>query len=659
MNVCQKILYHHAVGLSEDHPPYVSTGEVICVCPDWILASEAAWYGMDKMYTGMGRPGVRRPDRFWLAGDHVVDPRVNHLAKNRELIERCDRIAKEMELGDNYRGHNTTIMHTEYYRQRVLPGMLVIGADSHTGSAGCLGALAIGMGITDVVIQLVTGETYIQVPEVVKINLVGKPPKGMGGKDIILGILGQLKRNTVAAERLVEYTGPGLQYLSSDARFAICNMTTEFGGIGACVVPDGITAAYVAKRKNPWRKGALYFRPDEDAQYAQTCDVDISLMETLVALYPSPDNVVPISQVDLKLDGCFIGACTTTEEELIFAGMVIQECLRSGMQPCSHGLRRVTPGALTITKRLEELGLLDAYEEAGFVIGAPGCSYCVGMGPDQASEGEVWLSSQNRNFRDRMGKGAIGNISSAAAVAVSSFNMKVTDPQPFIDAIWEKFEKTRRIDTAPFEISEPAPLRSQKIALETSTFDFVFPKISGRVQRFGDSIDTDSIIPADKCMQMNGQRVDGRGAFCYYRPEFYKKVQSGATIVVAGKMFGSGSSREQAPIVLQSAGIQAVIARSYAFIYARNQANNGLLGIRMNNDEFYKLAQEDAHITIDMEKKILTCEGREFKFKLDPIEQALLQAGGLLNVYRRYGTSLFQQLQSAADTRTECGIADW
>ena len=406
MNVCEKILYHHAVGLNQDHPPYVTAGEVICIAPDWILASEAAWYGMDKMYTGMGRPGVKRPDRFWLAGDHVVDPRVNHLPKQKELIERCDRIAKEMELGDNYRGHNTTIMHTEYYRQRVLPGMLVIGADSHTGSAGCLGALAIGMGITDVVIQLVTGETYIHVPEVVQINLVGKPPRGMGGKDVILGILGQLKRNTVAAERLVEYTGPGLKYLSSDARFAICNMTTEFGGIGACVVPDVVTTEYVAKRKNPkWRKGAIYFRPDEDAQYAASYDIDLSTMETLVALYPSPDNVVPISRVDLKLDGCFIGACTTTEEELILAGMVIQECLKQGLRPCSHGLRRVTPGALTITNRLEELGLLKAYADAGFVIGAPGCSYCVGMGPDQASEGEVWLSSQNRNFRDRMGKG--------------------------------------------------------------------------------------------------------------------------------------------------------------------------------------------------------------------------------------------------------------
>ena len=406
MTVCEKILYHHALGLSEQHPPFVKHGEVLCVAPDWILSSEASWYGMDRMYTNMGRPGIKRPDRFYLAGDHVVDPRVNHLPRQRQLIERCERIAKEMNLGENYRGMNSTIVHTDFYRDRVLPGMLVIGADSHTGSAGCLGALAIGMGITDVIIQLVTGETYLQVPEVVRINLINKPPRGIGGKDVILGILGQLKRNTVAAEKLVEYTGEGLKYLSSDARFVLANMTTEFGGIGACVVPDQVTAEYISRRKNPkWKKDAIYFHPDDDARYAETYDVDLSKMETLVALYPSPDNVVPISLVDLKLDGCFIGACTTCEEDLILAGLVVKECLKQGLRPIPTGKRRVTPGSLSIARRLEQLGLIGAFEDAGFEIGAPGCSYCVGMSVDQASEGEVWLSSQNRNFRDRMGKG--------------------------------------------------------------------------------------------------------------------------------------------------------------------------------------------------------------------------------------------------------------
>jgi homoaconitate hydratase len=147
---------------------------------------------------------------------------------------------------------------------------------------------------------------------------------------------------------------------------------------------------------------------------------------------------------------------------------------------------------------------------------------------------------------------------------------------------------------------------------------------------------------------MDGNEVSGKGAFCYYRPDFYNKCQSGMTIIVAGKCFGSGSSREQAPTVLQAAGVQTVIARSYAFIYGRNQANNGLLGIRLNNDEFYGLAQEGADVTVDIEKKVVTCLTKEFPFDLDPIEEALFRAGGLLNVDNRFGTALFRQLQSTA-----------
>lgn len=120
-------------------------------------------------------------------------------------------------------------MHTEFYRERAQPGMIVIGSDSHTCSSGAVGCLAIGLGAADVTMGLVTGEMWFKVPECVNIYLVGKPPSGIGGKDVILYILQQLKRNTVAADRVVEYTGPGIKYLSSDARFAVANMTTVQG----------------------------------------------------------------------------------------------------------------------------------------------------------------------------------------------------------------------------------------------------------------------------------------------------------------------------------------------------------------------------------------------------------------------------------------------
>lgn len=406
LNACQKILIYHALGLSSN-PEHLAQGTVLRIQPSWFLASEAAWRGMENIYDKLGRPSFHRKDRFWLAPDHIVDPRVNHLPRERRGIEACERIAKEMDLGDNYNPPNTTIMHTDFYRKRCQPGMLIIGCDSHTGSAGSLGALAIGMGVSDMIMQVLTGETYLAVPEVVCIRFVGKPPQGLSGKDVILGVLGQLKRNTVAAEKLVEFTGEGLKYLSCDARFAIANMTTEFGGIGALVVPDEITAEYISRRPDKKHKSdSVYFRPDEDTEYAGEYEIDLSKLEHYIALYPSPDNVVQVSEADLPvLQGCFIGACTTTEEDLILGGMVLREGLWMGMRSTAKGLRRVTPGSLGIIDRLKSMGPIEVYEEAGFVVGAPRCSYCVGMGVDKAGKGEVWLSSQNRNYRDRMGPG--------------------------------------------------------------------------------------------------------------------------------------------------------------------------------------------------------------------------------------------------------------
>jgi len=164
--------------------------------------------------------------------------------------------------------------------------------------------------------------------------------------------------------------------------------------------------------------------------------IDLAKVESFIAQYPRPDDVIPVSELDhTELNGCFIGACTTAEEDLIIGALVLEAGLKQGLVPVSNGKRKVVPGSLPILNRLKSLGLSDIYEQAGFEIGVPGCSYCVGMGADKAREGEVWLSSQNRNFENRMGTGSIGHLASAATVAASSFAMKITDPRPLLDAM--------------------------------------------------------------------------------------------------------------------------------------------------------------------------------------------------------------------------------
>jgi len=177
-------------------------------------------------------------------------------------------------------------------------------------------------------------------------------------------------------------------------------------------VPDEVTRNFIDRRKNPkHKKQAVYYRPDEDAEYAESYTIDLGKVEPFVARYPSPDDVVPVSEVaGIKLDGCFIGACTTTREDLILAALVLEAGLKRGMKPGFHGNRKVVPGSRPILHDLKERGLLGIYTQAGFEIGVPGCSYCVGMSADKAGEGEVWLSSQNRNFKNRMGPGIYSSM---------------------------------------------------------------------------------------------------------------------------------------------------------------------------------------------------------------------------------------------------------
>lgn len=184
-------------------------------------------------------------------------------------------------------------------------------------------------------------------------------------------------------------------------------MSKEFGAITGIFVPDAVVSHYIDRRKRKLHKTSpLYFRPDDDAIYAESFEIDLGEVQSYIALYPSPDNVVPVSECGpMAFDGVFIGACTTTEEDLILAALVLQVGIQDRMA-FRKGKRHVVYGSLPIIKRLRELGILDIYKQAGFGQSAPGCSFCVGMGADQAENGETWLSSQNRNFKNRMGKGA-------------------------------------------------------------------------------------------------------------------------------------------------------------------------------------------------------------------------------------------------------------
>ncbi|KAB8265420.1 hypothetical protein BDV32DRAFT_144709 [Aspergillus pseudonomiae] len=675
MTLSEKIFSLHDI----DRRGSVAPGDLIRVDVDWVIASEASWAGMESTYNRLRKPGIFRNDRFWLAGDHVVDPRVNNLPKVQALIDASERAKRVFKLTE-YQGMNYTILHTEFYRERAQPGMLIVGSDSHTCSSGALGCLAIGLGAADVTMPLVTGETWFKVPESIAIRLVGKPNLGIGGKDIILFILQQLKRNTTASDRIVEYNGPGLEHLSSDARFAISNMTAELGGITGVFVPDILTQSFIQKRRNPRHKSAsIYMKPDDDAQYVETHEIDLSKVQSFIAKYPRPDDVVPVVDCEgMKLDGCFIGACTTAEEDLILAALVLEQGLKGGLRPSVKGKRKVVPGSMPILHRLRQLSLVEVYEEAGFDIGIPGCSYCVGMSADQAAPGEIWLSSQNRNFENRMGKGSIGHLGSAATVAASSFEMRVTDPTYLLDAIdTEQWDKLRRYRASivpedawtqnveymePSEPSRPCceiqnkepTIRSIPAAPPAVKHE----ALTGKVQLLGDFIDTDALAPAEFLVDMATNEAAGEYCLQYTHPKFRDRVKKGFNVVVAGKAFGCGSSREQAVMALLGCGIKCVIAQSFAFIFQRNMPNLGLLGITIAEKSFHAAVEDGAEIAIDFDDGIINMNGRTFRFNLSPMERELFHHGGIASAFRKFGNNLFEAMMEGKGLTPGRGIVN-
>ncbi|RFU28594.1 hypothetical protein B7463_g7746, partial [Scytalidium lignicola] len=667
MTLSEKILAHHTIQTPSEQG--VKASDVVQVAIDWIIASELSWVGMKKTFVSIGKPKIWRNDRFWLAGDHVIDPRISDRPGVQMLAKQLKEAKKEFRMTEN-QGSNYTILHTEFVRERAEPGMLILGSDSHSCSAGAVGCLGIGLGAADVMMSLVTGETWFKVPQSIKIALTGQPMWYIKGKDVILYILKKLKRNTAAADRIVEFTGTGARFLSCDARFAVCNMCTELGAITGVFVPDEVTYDYINARSQKANKSSsLYFQPDEDAVYAETFEIDLSEVESFLALYPSPDDVVPVTErLGMKFDGCFIGACTTTEEDLILAALVLQVGLKKGLS-LAVGKRHVVPGSLPIVKRLRDLGLLQVYEDSGFTRALPGCSYCIGMGADQAVSGEKWLSSQNRNFKNRMGKGegpsSIGNICSAATVAASSFSMTLTDPAPFLAEVdfkqYAQFLQGCRAQPErtsipalsykepPFQYVEPHLQYEESLQVskggqpeqdEQSTSRI----IKSKVYALGDFIDTDALAPGAFIVASTTDEELGDHVLQYTHPDFRDHVRSGHEVVVAGRAFGCGSSREEAPRALKALGVKCVIAKTFSFIYGRNQPNLALLGINIVDDEFYSLATTGAAIKIDIPERVILVGGKYFPFVLDEMELRLIENKGLAAAFTSFGRSVFQAL---------------
>ncbi len=306
------------------------------------------------------------------------------------------------------------------------PGALILGADSHTSTAGALGAAAFGVGSTDLAIALVTGKNWFKVPQTFKIIVKGKLPKGVYSKDVILHIISKLGANG-ATYKAVEFCGEAIDEMSLDARLTITNMTIEFGAKCGLIAPDKKVTDYLKKI------GVKKIKPifsDKDSSYEKTYEFDVSKFTPFVAKPHSVDNGVPVAKVEgTVINQAFLGTCTNGRlEDLEIAAKVIR-----GKKVHKDVKLLVAPASREIFIKALRKGIVRIFLEAGAIVLPVGCGPCVGTHQGVPADGEVTISSANRNFKGRMGNpNSFIYLASPATVAASAIKGKITDPRKYL-----------------------------------------------------------------------------------------------------------------------------------------------------------------------------------------------------------------------------------
>lgn len=314
------------------------------------------------------------------------------------------------------------VCHQLLAEQYVKPGMLVVGADSHTCTLGALGAFATGIGSTEMASVFLTGEMWFRVPETIRCELKNKLSQGVSSKDIILSIIGRLGVDG-GLYCAAEFAGEGVGALSVDSRLTMCNMAIEMGGKTGIINPDSKTLEYTGVKDAP-------IRSDADAQYLKTVEVDLASLEPQVAMPHSVDNVKPLSEAgNIIADQVFIGSCTNGRlEDLEAAARII-----AGRKVSPSTRLIVIPASQGIYLEAERRGYLRTFIQAGGVVCNPNCGPCLGGHMGILADGETCVSTSNRNFVGRMGSTAAKvYLTSPQTAAATAIEGKLADPRNYM-----------------------------------------------------------------------------------------------------------------------------------------------------------------------------------------------------------------------------------
>lgn len=397
----------------------VRPGEIVTCRVDLAMANDVTAPPAVDAFRAMGAGRVWDANKVALVASHFVPAKD---AASAQLMSRMRAFAVEQDIEHFFEVGRGGIEHILLPEEAlVLPGDLIIGADSHSCTYGALGCFSTGVGSTDLAAVLATGEIWLRVPETMKIVYRGRPGPWIVGKDLILSVIA-LIGDDGATYMAMEHTGDALSHLSMDSRLTLTNMAIEAGAKSGIIPPDDVTRSYVAARQeeNHRRRRFEPVVSDDDAEYAEIVDVDVDGIEPMVAQPSLPSRSRPVSEVSgVRVDQVFIGSCTNARiEDLRIAAHVL------GDNRVAPGVRlMVIPATQRVWRRANEEGLLDQFSEAGASVSTPTCGACLGAHMGVLGPGEVCVSTSNRNYVGRMGDPSarvyLANPAVAMAAAVA------------------------------------------------------------------------------------------------------------------------------------------------------------------------------------------------------------------------------------------------
>ena len=634
----EKITQRYAVGLEPGQ--VVRAGDLLAIRPKHVMTHDNTGAVIPK-FRSIGATKIADPRQPVFGIDHDVQ---NVTPENLGKYAKIEKFAREQGV-DYYppgRGIAHQIMVEEGY---VTPGSFCVGSDSHSNIYGAVAAVGTPVVRTDAAAIWETGQTWWQVPMQIRVELTGTLRAGVTGKDVIIALCGFFN-NDEALNGVIEFTGEGVAGLSMNERLTIANMTTEWGALAGVFPFDEALKEYLlgraerfAGRESPrcthadverWWDERGAFESDHDAHYAREMTLDLSTVSPHVSGPNSVKVMTPVhdmAQEKKKIHKAYLLSCVNARLEDIAAAA---EVMRG--KKVAEGVEfYLAPASSQVREEAQRLGWWGDLLGAGAIELPAGCGACIGLGAGTLEAGEVGISATNRNFQGRMGsRDALCYLASPGVVAASAIHGFICAPDDMPELL---IRGGYRVVDAPARAGEAVKIRDD------------FPRsITGRALYLPlDNLNTDGIYGKDVTYRDDiTLEQQGQHAMLNYDPAFQAKANEG-DIIVGGRNFGSGSSREQAATALASRGIRMVIAASFSQTYKRNAFNNGFICI--DCPALTDALQEslgDAERTIlgplvevDFEASVVRLEGREFNFDpLGPVAQELVAKGGSEAVVR-------------------------